>query len=239
MKSITLNRGKVIESTQGNDLLRAVIYCSVSTKDQVQNLSLETQQRTCREFCSRQDWAVDRVFVEQGESAKTANRTELKNLLAYCREHKGRVHCVVVYAVMLPEVGARSCGKDPIQCLPMGTIAGTLYIRWENDTQALATPRYKLIFSRYKNLSEGVHITSREGLYNLLVNYRSGGMWSPQGGAQPSKLLVGSDGLESYLIDIGFRPDDAKDWVKQIHEKGSVSIPNVMMPEEQMSEYER
>ena len=98
-KPIPLKRGRVIEFYQGNDFLRAVIYCRVSTKDQVQNLSLETQQKTCSEFCSRQGWAVDRVFVEQGESAKTANRTELKNLLAYCREHKGRIHCVVVYAV--------------------------------------------------------------------------------------------------------------------------------------------
>jgi hypothetical protein len=96
----------------------------------------------------------------------------------------------------------------------MGPIECTLYIRWENGTQASATPRYKLMFSRYKNPWEGVHITSRGGLYNLLVNYRSGDMWSPKGGAQPSKLLVGSDGLESYLIDIGFRPDDAKDWIK-------------------------
>jgi hypothetical protein len=87
---------------------------------------------------------------------------------------------------------------DPIQCLPMGPIEGTLYIRWANGTQASATPRYKLMFSRYKNPWEGVHITSREGLYNLLVNYRSGDMWSPKGGARPSKLLVGSDGLESY-----------------------------------------
>jgi hypothetical protein len=121
----------------------------------------------------------------------------------------------------------------------MGPIEGTLYIRWEKDTEASATPRYKLMFSGYKNPWEGVYITSREGLYNLLVNYRSGDMWFPKGGAQLSKLLVGSDRLESYLIDIGFRPDDAKDWIKQIHEKGSVSIPNVTMPEEQMSAYER
>jgi site-specific DNA recombinase len=79
--------------------MRAVIYCRVSTKDQVQNLSLPTQQRVCTEFCQRQGWSVDLVFVERGESAKTANRTELKKLLAYCREHKGRVQCVVVYSV--------------------------------------------------------------------------------------------------------------------------------------------
>ena len=79
--------------------MRAVIYCRVSTKDQVQNLSLSTQRKACVEYCERNGYDVDRVFVEEGESAKTADRTELKNLLAYCRQNKGRVHAVVVYAL--------------------------------------------------------------------------------------------------------------------------------------------
>src|SRR5271169_2050196 len=79
--------------------MRAVIYCRVSTRDQVQNLSLPTQRRACIEYCQRNGYDVDRVFVEEGESAKTADRTELKKLLTYCRENKGRIHAVVVYAV--------------------------------------------------------------------------------------------------------------------------------------------
>jgi predicted dehydrogenase len=33
---------------------------------------------------------------------------------------------------------------------------------------------------KIKIYDKGVHITSREGIYNLLVNYRSGDMWAPQ-----------------------------------------------------------
>src|SRR2546429_8300004 len=33
---------------------------------------------------------------------------------------------------------------------------------------------------KIKIYDKGVKIDSREGLYNLLVNYRSGDMWSPQ-----------------------------------------------------------
>jgi predicted dehydrogenase len=33
---------------------------------------------------------------------------------------------------------------------------------------------------KIKIYDKGVHVTSREGLYNLLVNYRSGDMWAPQ-----------------------------------------------------------
>jgi predicted dehydrogenase len=33
---------------------------------------------------------------------------------------------------------------------------------------------------KIKVYDKGVHVSSREGLYNLLVNYRSGDMWAPQ-----------------------------------------------------------
>ncbi len=78
---------------------RAVIYCRVSTKDQVENFSLATQEKACREYCARHSFDVDKVFVEEGESAKTANRTQFQKALAYCRENKGKVTWLVVYAV--------------------------------------------------------------------------------------------------------------------------------------------
>jgi site-specific DNA recombinase len=77
----------------------AVIYSRVSTKEQTQNLSLETQESVCRAYCERQGLEIDRVFVEQGESAKTAERTELIKLLAYCRAKKDQVQHVVVYRI--------------------------------------------------------------------------------------------------------------------------------------------
>lgn len=79
------------------DSPRAVIYCRVSTKEQTKNLSLETQEKACRGYCRREKLAVARVFVEEGESAKTAERTRLRQLIDYCRENKGSVHVVVVY----------------------------------------------------------------------------------------------------------------------------------------------
>ena len=78
---------------------RAVIYCRVSTQEQTKNLSLPTQRRMCEEYCDREGFEVARVFMEQGESAKTADRTELKRLLVYCRENKKRVDFVVVHSL--------------------------------------------------------------------------------------------------------------------------------------------
>jgi len=77
--------------------MRAVIYCRVSTEEQTKNLSLPTQQKACADYCQRQGFEVDRVFVEQGESAKTVNRPQFKELINYCRENKHRVQFLVVY----------------------------------------------------------------------------------------------------------------------------------------------
>ena len=65
--------------------MRAVIYCRVSTTEQTENMSLATQERHCREFCAREGFEVAAVFVERGESAKTAHRPELFKLVAYCQ----------------------------------------------------------------------------------------------------------------------------------------------------------
>ncbi len=79
--------------------MRAVIYCRVSTQQQAKNLSLPAQRKECVRFCKAQGWTVDRVFVERGESAKSADRTELTRLLSYCRENLGRVDVMVVYSL--------------------------------------------------------------------------------------------------------------------------------------------
>ncbi|MCP4444640.1 MAG: recombinase family protein [Myxococcales bacterium] len=79
--------------------LRAVVYCRVSTKEQAENHSLGTQQRDCELYCDRNHLDVDQVFIEPGESAKTADRPELRRMMTYCRENKGRVQFLVVYSV--------------------------------------------------------------------------------------------------------------------------------------------
>ena len=79
--------------------LRAIIYCRVSSKEQTHNLSLPVQEEQCRAFCKLNGWEVDRVFLERGESAKTANRTELQAALSYLREQNKRrvnIHVFVV-----------------------------------------------------------------------------------------------------------------------------------------------
>src|SRR5205823_6130849 len=79
------------------EMVGAVIYVRVSTKEQTENLSLTTQLKACKDYCERQTFHVPARFREEGESAKTAERTELQKLLQFCRLNKGRVHFVVVF----------------------------------------------------------------------------------------------------------------------------------------------
>ena len=78
-----------------------VIYTRVSSDKQKDNMSLGEQERICRDFVAHQkgDLKVDRVFVEEGESAKTADRTKLKEMLEYCRKNKNTVGHLVVYKI--------------------------------------------------------------------------------------------------------------------------------------------
>jgi DNA invertase Pin-like site-specific DNA recombinase len=75
----------------------AIIYCRVSSQDQLSGTSLETQERICREYCDRSGYIIREVFFERGESAKTADRTELKRALLACTKGKKKIDLFVVY----------------------------------------------------------------------------------------------------------------------------------------------
>ncbi|MFM2224731.1 MAG: hypothetical protein RJA07_933 [Bacteroidota bacterium] len=79
---------------------KAVIYCRVSTKEQVEEgNSLFTQEKTCKEYALKNGYDISAVFIEQGESAKTQDRTELQNLLKYCADKKNGIEAVISYKI--------------------------------------------------------------------------------------------------------------------------------------------
>lgn len=77
--------------------MNAVIYVRVSSQDQVEGTSLESQELACREYAQRHNLKVASVFVEQGESAKFADRTQLLALLDYCRVKDNAVSVLIVW----------------------------------------------------------------------------------------------------------------------------------------------
>lgn len=78
-----------------------VIYCRVSSAEQVDGTSLESQERLCKEYALKHDIFVDEnhIFIEKGESAKTANRTQFQKVLALCCSKKSEIDYFIVYKI--------------------------------------------------------------------------------------------------------------------------------------------
>lgn len=76
-----------------------IIYCRVSSKDQVDGTSLGSQEKFCLEYAQRNEIKILKTYIERGESAKTANRTEFNNALAFCRDKKNKVSFFIVYKI--------------------------------------------------------------------------------------------------------------------------------------------
>ena len=83
-----------------NSNKKAVIYCRVSTKEQVdEGNSLVSQERLCRGYALKEGYEIVEVFIEKGESAKTAKPKELNRLLTFCTTKKDNAHAVIAYKV--------------------------------------------------------------------------------------------------------------------------------------------
>lgn len=76
---------------------KGIIYCRVSSAEQIDGTSLESQQRMCTEYANRENIDVVQVFIEKGESAKSANRTEFIKAISFCSDKRNKVNCFIVY----------------------------------------------------------------------------------------------------------------------------------------------
>jgi site-specific DNA recombinase len=75
----------------------AVLYVRVSTDEQANGpLNLVNQENRCRNFCVQKGLPVLKVFVDSGESARTAERPEFQKMLKYCKANRRKVAYVVV-----------------------------------------------------------------------------------------------------------------------------------------------
>lgn len=79
--------------------MNTLLYARVSTDKQAQkDLSIPAQIEAMKEYARKHNWRVVGHFIDEGESAKTANRPELKRLIQHCKENKD-VHIVLVHKI--------------------------------------------------------------------------------------------------------------------------------------------
>ncbi|MEJ0091343.1 MAG: recombinase family protein [Limisphaerales bacterium] len=78
---------------------KGIIYVRVSSIDQTQGTSLDNQERACREYAEKNGIEVVRAFIEKGESATAANRTEFLKALDFCRKSRGELKYFIVWKI--------------------------------------------------------------------------------------------------------------------------------------------
>ena len=135
-----------------------VIYCRVSTKEQIEGTSLESQEVACREYARQRNIRILKTFVERGESAKFADRTQLIKLIDFCRESKDKIQSLLVWKVdrfarnvgdhfnikaTLMKYGVRVVSvTEPIDANPEGNLMETIlagFAQFDNDIRATRT----------------------------------------------------------------------------------------------------
>ncbi len=136
--------------------MKGLIYCRVSSKEQIEGTSLDSQQAACREYAQSKNIEVLKVFVEQGESAKFADRTQLLELVEFCRKNKGSVNVLLVWKVdrfarnvadhfsvkaTLGKYGVRIVSvTEPIDPNPEGKLMETIlagFAEFDNNVRAM------------------------------------------------------------------------------------------------------
>jgi site-specific DNA recombinase len=79
--------------------MNCLLYARVSTDKQAQkDLSIPAQIEAMRGYAKKNCWKVAGHFVDEGESARTAKRPELKRLIEQCKENKG-IDAVIVHKI--------------------------------------------------------------------------------------------------------------------------------------------
>lgn len=137
---------------------RAVVYVRVSDKSQIENNSLETQEKACLDLIKSQGYELAREpFRDKGYSAKKIiTRPALQELLIYCTNKKNEISYVVVYKLdrwarntqdglgaeaLLSKYGVELISVvENISKDPTGNLLKTIFLgvaQWDNEMKGL------------------------------------------------------------------------------------------------------
>lgn len=130
---------------------KAVIYCRVSSHSQVDGASLSNQKEACLKHADKNNMEVEEIYVEEGESATAADRTEFLKALDRCKKDDS-IDAFIVWKVdrfarnTRDHFGVRAKLKkhgtdlhsvsEPIKDTPQGKLMETMlagFAEFEND----------------------------------------------------------------------------------------------------------
>ena len=118
----------------------AVLYIRVSTDEQASGpYNLRNQEQRCKAYCAERELSVIEVFVDPGESARSADRPEFQKMIAFCKKHKRDVGYVVVQDM------SRFARNLADQMQTIGELANCgVFVRSANETSIDESPEGKM-----------------------------------------------------------------------------------------------
>lgn len=162
---------------------RAVLYLRVSSEEQLDNFSLKTQEDICRKEADRRGYSIEKLFKEEGKSAKTiVGRPTLIKLLEYCRKNKRRIGALIVYRLdrLSRQTGDYLAIRKKLNDIGI-TIISTAEPTGESPTEKLI----ETILAGFAQLDNDIRgERSRNGMY---TRFMSG---LPNGNPPPGYLMV-------------------------------------------------
>jgi len=79
--------------------MNCLAYLRVSTREQAEEgYSIPAQKEACNKYVKEKNWNLIDEFIDQGESAKSANRPKLQEMLVRIKEDKS-IGVVIVHKI--------------------------------------------------------------------------------------------------------------------------------------------
>lgn len=175
---------------------KAIIYLRVSTEEQVDNFSLDTQEGICRKEAEKRGYEVIEMFKEEGRSAKTIlGRPILINLLEYARKHKNQFQALFVYR--LDRISRQTADYLAIR-KKLGECGVSIISATEPTGDSPTEKLVETILAGFAQLDNDIR--SERAKNGLRARYKSG-------------LISGKPPL-GYKFELGFAVKDQENWDK-------------------------
>ena len=216
-----------------------IAYCRVSSNEQVKGTSLEMQEKLCEGFAKQENIEMAKLFIEEGASAKSADRPEFQKALAFCLDKKNNIKHFIVYKIdrfarnqddhvtvqaLLRKAGVKLRSvTEPIDETPMGrAMEGMLSVFAELDNNVRAQRSKSGMEERVK---KGVWVWNSPIGYKRLI--KGGNLIIDEDFAiyiklafeEWSKGTYSYRSLSDYLYQRGFRSKSGKKIQQQSIEK--------------------
>ena len=199
---------------ENNTKTDAIIYLRVSTEEQVDNFSLDTQEDLCRKEAIRKSYRVVKVFREEGKSAKTiTGRPVLVELLHYCKKNKRTLGSVIIYR--LDRLSRQTSDYLSIRKSLISYDIKLLSASEPTGTSPTDTLLETIMASFAQHDNDVRSERTRNGMY---ARFKSG-------------LITRKPPL-GYMMDINkFPVEDPESWDKMIHAWNLMAIGNTSLIE--------